>query len=170
VRAVSGAVRHRPLLWTVLVLAALSAVALVAVPVVLLYPFRPQTPSGVALAFQLRRIAPAATVAAAALALAAAVALARGLRRWQWVPLGLLLAAAAAAGWFARQNHFEWMFRPIVDPAYARAAEAAAFVGERDMLIAVEVAGEAVAYPVRQMAYHHLVNDVVGGEPVVSTY
>jgi hypothetical protein len=38
------------------------------------------------------------------------------------------------------------------------------------MVIAVEIAGDAVAYPVRQMAYHHLVNDVVGGRPVVSTY
>jgi hypothetical protein len=27
-----------------------------------------------------------------------------------------------------------------------------------------------VAWPVRQMAYHHLVQDTVGGVPVVSTY
>jgi hypothetical protein len=32
------------------------------------------------------------------------------------------------------------------------------------------VNGDAVAYPVRQMAYHHLLNDAVGGVPVVSTY
>jgi hypothetical protein len=27
-----------------------------------------------------------------------------------------------------------------------------------------------VAYPVRLMAYHHLVQDVVGGTPLVATY
>jgi len=27
-----------------------------------------------------------------------------------------------------------------------------------------------VAWPVRQMAYHHIVEDKVGGVPVVSTY
>ena len=36
--------------------------------------------------------------------------------------------------------------------------------------MAVEAEGDAVAYPVRQMAYHHLVNDDVGTLPVVSTY
>ena len=30
--------------------------------------------------------------------------------------------------------------------------------------------GEAAAYPIRQMAYHHLVHDTVGGVPVVVTY
>jgi hypothetical protein len=74
-----------------------------------------------------------------------------------------------ASAWFARQNHFEWMFAPLRDPAYAKAAEAE-FVDGRDMMIAVEIGHDAVAYPVRQMAYHHLVNDVVGNEPVVSTY
>jgi uncharacterized protein DUF3179 len=34
----------------------------------------------------------------------------------------------------------------------------------------VEIAGDAVAWPVRQMAYHHIVQDEVGGVPVVSTY
>ena len=33
------------------------------------------------------------------------------------------------------------------------------------MVIAVELRGDAVAYPVRQMAYHHVVNDQVGGVP-----
>ncbi len=157
-------------LWAVLAASALSALALVGVPVVLLYPFRPQTPFGVALAYELRRAAPTATLVLLALALAAAVALARPRRlRWRWAPLGLLLAAALGASWFARQNHFEWMFRPILDPAWAKAGDAR-FVADTDMVIAVEVRGDAVAYPVRQMAYHHLLNDVVGGLPVVSTY
>ena len=164
----TGAARR--LLWAALAASALGAVTLVGVPVVLLHPFRPQTPFGVALAYELRRLAPAATLVLLGLALAALVALARGLRRrWQWAPLVLLLAPTLGACWFAWQNHFEWMFRPILDPAWAKVKDAR-FVADADMVIAVEVRGDAVAYPVRQMAYHHLLNDVVGGLPVVSTY
>jgi hypothetical protein len=38
------------------------------------------------------------------------------------------------------------------------------------MVLAVEIGGESVAYPVRLMAYHHLVGDTVGGVPIVATY
>jgi hypothetical protein len=62
------------------------------------------------------------------------------------------------------------MFNPLRNPAFASTTEAASFVDPADMLIAVELQGDAVAYPVRQMAYHHVVNDQVGGTPVVSTY
>jgi hypothetical protein len=34
----------------------------------------------------------------------------------------------------------------------------------------VKLGGESRAYPVRMMAYHHIVNDVVGGVPIVATY
>ena len=30
--------------------------------------------------------------------------------------------------------------------------------------------GEAVAYPIRILAYHHVINDVAGGTPIVATY
>lgn len=157
-------------LWVALALVVLGAAAYVVAPVALLHPFRPQTPFGVALAFDLRGAAPVVTLGALALVLPLAALLASRLRRaWQYAALALLLALAGGSAWFARQNHFEWMFRPLPGVAHARAADAT-FVTDRDMVIGVEIAGDAVAYPVRQMAYHHLVNDVVGGTPVVSTY
>jgi len=156
--------------WALLATVALLSFALVAAPVFLIYPFRPQTHLGVALSYEMRRLAPAVTLVALLPVGWLAGRVAAGLRRkWLWAPLVLLVALPVFSAWFARQNHFEWMFNPIADPAYAKATESS-FVGERDMLIAVELGGEAVAYPVRQMAYHHLVNDVVGQEPVVSTY
>src|SRR5262249_25585677 len=91
------------------------------------------------------------------------------LRRWQWAPLVVFVGLAGLAAWFARENHFEGMFHPLPSPAYAR-ARAARFVSDDGMVSAVRLDGDAVGYPVRQMAYHHVVNDVVGGEPVVSTY
>jgi len=37
------------------------------------------------------------------------------------------------------------------------------------MVLAVKIHGEAVAYPVRQMGYHHIMQDVVGGVPIAAT-
>ena len=81
----------------------------------------------------------------------------------------MILIPALLATWFARQNHFEWMFAPISTVTYAHANEAN-FLADSDMVMAIEVNGEAVAYPVRQMAYHHVVNDFVGGKPITATY
>ena len=36
--------------------------------------------------------------------------------------------------------------------------------------MAVARDGAAVAYPIRQLAYHHVVNDIVAGEPIAATY
>jgi hypothetical protein len=88
---------------------------------------------------------------------------------WSKAALIILVVPLLAATWFARQNHFEWMFNPLADPAYARASETD-FVAAADMVLAIENNGEAVAYPVRLMAYHHIVQDVVGGTPIVATY
>ena len=39
------------------------------------------------------------------------------------------------------------------------------------MVLAVRLSGERpMPYPIREMAYHHVVNDVVGREPIVATY
>jgi hypothetical protein len=61
------------------------------------------------------------------------------------------------------------MFNPLPNAAYAKIGEAN-FLGDSDMLLAFENQGEAVAYPIRLMAYHHLVEDTVGGTPIVATY
>ncbi len=156
--------------WFLITLLALSLAALALAPGVLIHPFRPQTPRVVAVAYFLRTHGPWITLAGLVAALGLAARLAPRLtRRWQWAPLALLLALAGGSAWLARQNHFEWLFAPLSDPSYVRAAQAD-FVADTDMLVAVEIAGDAVAWPVRQMAYHHVLNDVVGGEPVVSTY
>ena len=38
------------------------------------------------------------------------------------------------------------------------------------MVLGIEVGGLSLAYPIRQMAYHHVVNDMFGTTPVVVTY
>jgi hypothetical protein len=147
----------------------LIALALVAIPVWEIRPFVPQTPKGISLAYACRRLAPWATVVTLAAGLALAAGLWRGGRWWSRALTVLALVPLGGAVWLARTNIFEKMFAPLASPRYARAAEAS-WLKDGDMVLGVERNGEAVAWPVRQVAYHHVIMDEVGGVPVVATY
>jgi hypothetical protein len=155
------------ILVTVLVPLALFAVA--ALPVLMEQPFGSQTPKTLAAAFVMRRWSPLLAAAGAIVLLAIALTT---WRRSRWVArtgfvLGLSMTIAVV--WFTRQNPFEWMFNPLPDARYVPASQAA-FVAPGDIVLAVRVGDDAAAYPVRQMAYHHLVNDRIGRTPAVVTY
>lgn len=156
--------------WAVIIVLILITLALVVIPMRVIHPFRPQTPEGLELAYTLRRWAPVVTLVASIIIVALTLWLWRGARRW-WRKAALVVFVALSMGvaWFARQNIFEWMFNPQPGASYARVADAG-FVDDSDRVIAIEVNGDAVAYPVRQIAYHHVVEDTVGGVPVVATY
>ena len=160
---------RRRVAWAVLIILALTVLAAVIIPVALIMPFRPKSQSGLALAFGLRRWSPSLTLAAAVAAMSLVVWLWSNSRWWRKAVLVVALIPIFTAVWFARQNHFEWMFNPLPNAAYAKIDEAN-FVSDSDMVLAVEHQGEAVAYPIRLMAYHHLVQDSVGGTPIVATY
>ena len=160
----------RRMLWLLLPVLLLLSVALVAIPVFLIMPFRPQTQRALEVSFLLRRWSPVATL----VLLMATFALViwqwgRARRWWRKVLLVVLLLLTFVPAWFARQNHFEWMFNPLRNSAYVKANDAG-FVRDSDMVLAVKINNEAVAYPVRLMAYHHVVADVVGGTPICATY
>jgi hypothetical protein len=160
---------RRRLAGIVLFLLALTALALVAVPVWLIRPFVPQTPRGLAVAFGLRQWAPAATVLLLLAGLALTVALWRGGRWWSRALAALAIVPLLAAVWLARFNIYEKMFAPLDRARFVPVAEAK-WVEEGDPVLAVTQGGEAAAYPIRQVAYHHIVQDVVGGVPVAVTY
>lgn len=146
------------------------AAAFVVAPAWIIQPFKPQTARGVELSYTLRLWSPLVTILSLASGLFLVASLWRGSQSW-WKKtiLIVVLIPLLASTWFARQNHFEWMFNPLANAAFLRANEAA-FVADDDIVMAVESNGEAAAYPVRQMAYHHLVQDTVGGKPIVATY
>ena len=160
---------RRRLAGVTLFLLILAAAALVAVPVFLIRPFSPQTPGGLAAAFALRRWAPLATALALIAGLALAAGLWRGGRWWSRALVVLALIPLAGAAWFARFNIFEKMFSPLGSARFAPASEAR-WVEDGDPVLAVERGGDAAAYPVRQVAYHHIVDDTVGEVPVAVTY
>ncbi len=68
----------------------------------------------------------------------------------------------------ARVNVFELMFHPNEHPSFAAAAQVKLDADEK--VLAVKIGDQARAYPVRSMAYHHLVNDTVESKAIVATY
>ena len=159
----------RLLAWFGVLIIVASALAFVLIPVWIVMPFKPETQRGLSIAYNLRSWSPVFTIAALVITFVLVGYLWRGARWFARVPLVLLLLPLLAATWFARQNHFEWMFNPLAHSSYVKIADAS-FVADSDMVLAVLNNGEAVAYPTRLMAYHHVVQDVVGGTPIVATY
>jgi hypothetical protein len=68
----------------------------------------------------------------------------------------------------ARVNIYELMFHPLIHPSFTAARDVKLDGAEK--VIAVRIGGEARAYPIRGMSYHHVVNDVLGGIAIVATY
>ena len=79
--------------------------------------------------------------------------------------MGIALVAAAAA-WV---NPYEQiMFHPFGEPRYVTIQQAG--IDAKDMVIAVTLGGESRAYPIREMGYHHVVNDRLHQLPIAVTY
>ena len=58
----------------------------------------------------------------------------------------------------------------IDDPQFESIADANAWLDDREPVQVVDINGDARAYPVQVMVWHELVNDTVGGDPVVITF
>lgn len=170
----STTAKRRPVA-VLLFLASVAAAALVVVPQVLSMPFRPQTPASLEWVYRLKVIAPWATVALFVVAVWAIF------RLWSSRPrksraravalalvLALCLAPIVGATYISRQNIFEQYFAPLPETRYTSAADAA--LDDAALVIGVEVDGQALAYPVSIVGYHHIVNDRLTSEPFVVTY
>jgi hypothetical protein len=59
---------------------------------------------------------------------------------------------------------------PIDKPEFWNAERATMTFFEHEPVIAIEINGEAKAYPLSILTYHEIVNDTVGGTPVSVTY
>jgi hypothetical protein len=155
-------------LWTVLVCALIPIVCL-AIPIYVIQPFRPQQADQLALALTVRGFAPWISTLCALVALAAVI------RVWMR-PIGVMariglvsfavLSTVACSLTFV--NIFEVMFHPYPQPEFGPVN--AALVDADDKVLSVRIAGEAHAYPIRIMGYHHIVNDSVGNVPIAVTY
>ena len=156
--------------WLLLLLLLVLTVTIVFVPVWLIQPFAPQTARGLSISYYFKSWSPILTIVFSLAAILLVIFMWRKARRWySKVPVLLPLPLIFFFTWFAQQNHFEWMFNPLHQAKFASVPDTD-FVKDDDMVLAVKINGDAVAFPVLQMAYHHVAQDVVGGTPITATY
>ena len=138
------------------------------IPAFIIRPFRFQSPRGLVLAMALRQHAPLWTAVFTAGAIVLAIVLWPRISVWKRVPLVLGLCLACGAVVMSRIDYFEWMFHPVPTLGFESADHTK--LDSSEMVIAVRFGTDARAYPIREMAYHHVVNDVVDGMPIAVTY
>ena len=156
------------LLGTAFTLPVVVCISLFFIPAFIIRPFHHQTPEALTLAMVLRQQAPLWTL------ITAAVALLFSAKLWRRTKLlgkgimvlSLLLVAFSAV--MARVDYFEWMFHPVKSAGFDSVVNTR--LDPSEMVMAVRFGNDSRAYPIRAMAYHHVFNDVVNGEPIVVTY
>ena len=150
--------------WFILDTLLIVSIGLLVYPMVVIQPFRAQGEKELKIALWLVQWRGHFEGLAAFGAIATLMFFRRRLSAWAYAPALLICAAAV----MARVNVFEMMFHRYDKPAFAKAADAK--VEADDKVLAILVNGQARAYPIRTIAYHHIINDEVGGQPVVATY
>jgi len=136
-------------------------------PAFIIRPFRYQSPRGLWWAMAIRERAPLVSLVCAIVCLIlVALPWDGGKLRKSLLSVVMILVTAAAV--MSRLNYFEWMFHPVDSPQFE--AESASKLDAGEMILAVRYGADARAYPIREMAYHHILNDVVGGVPIAVTY
>ncbi|PYX32953.1 MAG: hypothetical protein DMG77_01555 [Acidobacteria bacterium] len=155
-------------LWATFAVCALLGAGLFFVPAFIIRPFRYQSPRALWLAMAVHDRAPRWTLFATLLCLVFALLLWRNSRRWGRTVLTIAMLLVGFTAVMARLNYFEWMFHPLDSAQFIGEAQSKLDAGE--MIMAVRFGSDARAYPISEMAYHHVLNDWVGGVPVAVTY
>jgi hypothetical protein len=155
-----------PALW--LFLASLCTLALAGYPIYVIRPFREQAPAAFDRAlWVLLHDKPLLLIMALIITMLALLVWRRAgwISRLLLAPSIIFVILGAVSAWI---NPYEHMFHPFGEPHYVAVQQAA--VDKGDMIIAVTLGGESRAYPIREMGYHHVVNDRLHGLPIVVTY
>jgi hypothetical protein len=154
----------RLLLAASLLLAALSFLY----PLFVMMPFRAQSTRELLFSLSYRKWAPAIATMAAAASLLLTVRLWSASGRVQRLLAMLASAATVVFAALSYLNIYEMVFHGVRSPEFVAAAEAK--IDPDDMVLSVGARGEARAYPIRMLGYHHMVNDRISGVAVAATY
>jgi hypothetical protein len=155
-------------LWIALVAFALVCSGAFFFPAFLIRPFRYQNPRVLLWAIAVRQHAPLISLLCAILCFVVVAVLWRNSTKWGKAALSLVLLPVTFSAVMSRLNYFEWMFHPVDSAKFE--SESSSKLGTGEMILAVRYGADARAYPIREMAYHHVLNDVVGGVPIAVTY
>jgi hypothetical protein len=160
--------RTSPWIWAAFTSCAFVAIGLFFIPAFIIRPFRHQVPRALLLAMALRQRAPLGTLIAGLASVVFALALWRAAHRWRKALVAITVLVVIFSAVMSRLNYFEWMFHPIAGPQFLGPSESK--LDPKEMILAVRLGIDARAYPISQMAYHHVLNDVVAGVPIAVTY
>lgn len=154
--------------WIALTAFALIGIAAFFFPAFIIRPFSYQNPRALLWAMAIRDRAPIVSLVCAIVSFLLIAALWAASNKWRkagLVAVGILVTSSAV---MSRLNYFEWMFHPVDSAKFD--SEASSKLAADEMILAVRYGSDARAYPIREMAYHHVLNDVVGGVPIAVTY
>jgi ABC-type uncharacterized transport system permease subunit len=155
-------------LWIALTGFALIGIGAFFFPAFIIRPFSYQNPRALLWAMAIRDRAPLISLLCAIGCFLLIAALWHSSSKWRRAGLiiaGILITFSAV---MSRLNYFEWMFHSVDGAKFE--SEATSKLGADEMILAVRYGPDARAYPIREMAYHHILNDVVGGVPIAVTY
>ena len=158
--------RTRPILSLTLLFA--FSLFLLAYPIYVIRPFRYQGPRELAAALVIIQYRPILEILCAAGALATLVIAWRTVQPLRKAGLAILTIFVLAFAALSRINVYEKMFHPLDQPTFSAAAQTK--LDPAEQVIAVQVNGSARAYPIRDISYHHIVNDTLAGRAIVATY
>jgi len=161
--------RTRRISFTVLLTCLALSLILAVYPIYVIRPFRAQGARELAIALVVMRLRPAVTLISGAAALAALALDWRaqpGRRHRAFAAAGAAFVCVLAA--LARVNIYELMFHPDDRPSFAAASRTK--LDRDEKVIAIKIGGAARAYPVRNISYHHVINDVLDKVAIVATY
>jgi hypothetical protein len=151
-----------------LFMASLAMFALAAYPIYVIRPFREQDPAALQRALWVLLHNKPILFGMFCLIATPAILV---WRRSGWVaklvlvPTFCVTLIAVISSWI---NPYERMFHPFGAPQYTTIEHAS--LDPNDMVIVVTLGGESRAYGIREMGYHHIVNDRLHQLPIVVTY
>jgi hypothetical protein len=147
---------------------AIATISLFLIPAIIIRPFAYQAPNALHAAMAIRTAAPFWTALTAIFTILLGVLLWKHIARWAKILVAAAALLACGSATMARIDYFEWMFHPV--PSVGFESVTTTKLNPSQMVMAVHVSADSRAYPIRAMAYHHIVNDVVGGVPIAVTY
>lgn len=147
---------------------AIATISLFLIPAIIIRQFAYQAPRALHTAMAIRTAAPFWTAITATFTVLLALLLWKRIARWAKILVALATLLVCGSAVMARIDYFEWMFHPV--PSIGFESAATTKLNPSQMVMAVHVSADSRAYPIRAMAYHHIVNDVIGGVPIAVTY
>jgi hypothetical protein len=136
-------------------------------PLYVLLPFKRQGPRELPFGLAVQRLAPKVTAVVALIVIATVVPAWSAIQEHRTRTI-VCAALVLLAAMLTRVDFNELLFRPY--PKLSFGPPQSAQLDDTDLVMAISIGGEARAYSIGAIGYHHVFNDLVGGVPIAPSY